>query len=74
MMSFDFLLGQWKVYVVLVAVLVAVFAARRTHPILTIAVLTRFSWAMMVVQFAIGLWALWAFACWARRCSRISSC
>jgi hypothetical protein len=61
MPAIDFLLVPWRVYLVLVLVLVAIFAARRTHPIVTIAVLTRFSWVVMIVQFAIGIWALFGF-------------
>ncbi len=61
MQSFDFLLEPWRVYLVLLVALVLIFAARRTHPLVTITVLTRFSWAVMVLQFAIGIWALFGF-------------
>jgi len=61
MQSFDFLLEPWRVYLVLLVALVLIFAARRTHPLVTIAVLTRFSWVVMVLQFAIGIWALFGF-------------
>jgi hypothetical protein len=61
MPTLDFLLAPWRVYLVLLLVLVAIFAARRTHPIVTIVVLTRFSWLVMIVQFAIGIWALYGF-------------
>ncbi len=57
----DRLLEPWRVYLLLLVIITAIFAARRTHPMLTILVLTRYSWAMMVLQFAIGLIALFGF-------------
>src|SRR5580704_15023494 len=61
MTPFDLLLEPWRVYLLLLVIFVSIFAARRTHPVVTILVLTRYSWAMMVVQFAIGLIALVGF-------------